>query len=189
MIATEKKEWTYEEYYKIDDGNQYQVMKGELIMVPAPSTDHQRFSRYIEFILYNYIKKLALGEVFNAPIDLILDDKIVVQPDLVFISKEKANIIKKRGIFGVPDLIVEIISKSSIKMDRQEKFKLYEKYGVKEYWIADPNNKTIECFFLENSKYEIFCYADEKDNILKSKLLDGLEVNLNDIFTFEEDDD
>ncbi len=187
MLSTDKKVWTYDEYYKLNDGNQYEVINGELKMVPAPDLSHQDISREIEFKIYNYINGLNLGKVYNAPVDVILDEKLVVQPDLIFISKENFKILKRRGIFGSPDLIVEIISKYSVKSDRHEKFKLYEKYLIKEYWIVDPSNKTIEAFYLENNKYELFYFADLENKILGSKVLEGLEISVDDIFITEED--
>lgn len=188
MINTEKKIWNYDEYYKIKDNKQYEIVRGELIMVPAPNLDHQEISREIEFKIYNHINSLGLGKIFDAPIDMILDDKIILQPDLVFVSKDNFKILKKRGIFGVPQLTIEIISKSSVKMDRHEKYKIYESYGVEEYWIVDPLNKTIEVFKLENKKYELFCFVDEENNILSSSILEGLVIDSKEIFIFNNEE-
>lgn len=175
--------WTYEKYYKLKDENRYEVIDGELreMTPPAPSPFHQRQSRKLEFLLIQFTEKNNLGEVFNAPIDVIFDERNSLQPDLVFVAKENNDFIQKRGIFGSPDLVVEIISPSSLRIDKHTKFALYEKFKVKEYWLVDPKNEAIEVFSLESDKYELFSIACEKGKV-SSKLLKGFEVEVTEIF-------
>ncbi|KAA3597187.1 MAG: Uma2 family endonuclease [Calditrichaeota bacterium] len=175
--------WTYEKYYKLKDENRYEVINGELrkMTPPAPSLFHQRQSRKLEFLLIKFTEENNLGEVFNAPIDVIFDVKTSLQPDLVFVAKENSEMLQKRGIFGSPDLIVEIISPSSLRMDKHTKFALYEKFKVKEYWLVDPKNEAIEVFSLEKNKYKLFSIACEKGKV-NSKLLKGFEVEVTEIF-------
>ncbi|HJW85965.1 MAG TPA: Uma2 family endonuclease, partial [Candidatus Brocadiaceae bacterium] len=117
-------------------------------MVPAPSTDHQFISRDLEFLVWNFVNKKGLGEVLYAPIDVVLDDDEVYQPDIVFVTRGRLGIIKKDAIHGVPDLIIEIVSPSSVFYDTVEKKEIYRKYGVNEYWLVFPDEKAIEVFVL-----------------------------------------
>jgi Uma2 family endonuclease len=176
-VITEEKIWTYEDYLELDDGIRYEIIKGELSMVPAPSLYHQRLSRKIEMIFIEYIEKHNLGEIFDAPVDVILDEQNTVQPDIVFVASENSHILKYKGIFGAPDLIVEIISPSSVYRDTHEKKNLYEKFDVKEYWIVDMGNVAIEVFTLQNQKYELFSFVAEKGSV-KSKIIEGFELDI-----------
>ena len=179
--VTNKKRMTYADYLKIDDNNRYEIFNGELSMVPSPSTDHQNVSRNLEFLLWGFIKEKGLGKVFNAPVDVVFDDDEVFQPDIIFIKSENQSIIGKNAIQGVPDLIVEIVSPSSTFYDTIEKKDIYRKYGVKEYWIIFPDEKVIEVLSLEKGEYLEFCKS-KKEGIVKSKILEGLEINSKDVF-------
>ncbi|MFN8672453.1 MAG: Uma2 family endonuclease [Candidatus Sericytochromatia bacterium] len=181
-MITKQKSFTYEEYYLIEDGNRYEVINGELIMVPAPDLWHQKYSRKLEVKMVIHCEKLDLGEIFDAPCDVILDKNVVVQPDILFVKKENENILQKRGVFGTPNLIVEILSKSSVKIDKFEKFKLYEKYGVEEYWILDPENKSVEVFLLVDGRYELKSVSSDEGDIVKSYVIKDFEVGIKDIF-------
>lgn len=140
------KEWSVEDYLLLGETNTpCQLINGELIMSPSPTPYHQLVSSNINDILKAQARKNG-GMVFYSPIDLYIDKKNVFQPDLIYISKENKNIISKRGIEGVPDLVVEIISPSNIFTDRNVKKKTYQKIGVKEYWIVDPGNQTLEIY-------------------------------------------
>ncbi len=178
---TDRKKITYADYLIIDDNNRYEIFNGELYMVPAPSTNHQSVSRNLEFLIWNFVKQKGLGNVFDAPIDIVFDDDEVFQPDIVFIKSENQSIIGKNAIQGVPDLIVEIVSPSSTFYDTIEKKDIYRKYGVKEYWIIFPDEKVIEVLSLEKGEYLEFCKS-KKEGIVKSKILEGLEINSKDVF-------
>lgn len=136
------KEWTVEDYLQLEEGLLAQLIDGQLIMSPAPNTEHQRVLRK----LYDVIHESLEGEIFFSPVDLYMDSRNVMQPDLVFISKERASIVTSRGIEGTPDLIVEIISPSNSFYDRNTKRHKYLQLGVQEYWIIDPANKTLEIY-------------------------------------------
>jgi len=179
--VTDRKKITYADYLKIDDNNRYEIFNGELLMVPAPSTDHQEISGNIGFLIWSFVKQKGLGKVFNAPVDVVFDDDEVFQPDIIFIKSENQSIIGKNAIQGVPDLIVEIVSPSSTFYDTIEKKDIYRKYGVKEYWIIFPDEKVIEVLSLEKGEYLEFCKS-KKEGIVKSKILEGLEINSKDVF-------
>ncbi|MEK6738140.1 MAG: Uma2 family endonuclease [Planctomycetota bacterium] len=182
MTATiTKKKTTYADYVKIDDNNRYEVYNGELRMVPAPSTDHQFISRDLEILVWNFVSQKGLGEVLDAPVDVVFDDEEVYQPDLVFIKRDRQGIIKRDAIHGVPDLVMEIVSPSSVFYDTVEKKEIYRKYGVNEYWLVFPDEKAIEVFVLENGEYQEFCRF-KKNGCVTSKILEGLKIYAKDIF-------
>lgn len=171
----------------LDDEKRYEIKNGELSVVPVPNTEHQHFSRNLQYIIWQYVNSKSLGEVYDAPIEVILDQNNVVQPDILFISTQNISIIKKKGIFGSPDLVIEIISPSSKFRDEYEKKTLYQNFDVKEYWIVDPANKSIEILKLTDRVYELYSsgYLEDDDtshNIVKSAILAGLEINLEKVF-------
>ena len=178
---TDRKKITYADYLKIDDNNRYEIFNGELLMVPAPSTDHQEISRNIGSLIWSFVKQKGIGKVFNAPVDVVFDDDEVFQPDIVFIKSENQHIIRKSAIKGIPDLIVEIVSPSSAFYDMVEKKEVYRKYGVKEYWLVFPDEKVIEIFILGKEGYVEFCKSKKK-GMVKSNVLEGLEIDSKDVF-------
>ncbi len=160
----------------------YELIGGEFFVVTSPNEHHQRISRELEYALLTYVKKNKSGFVYYAPFDVVFSDEDVVQPDIVFVSEERKNIIAKDNIQGPPDLIVEIISPKTGYRDRGIKRKLYCEYGVKEYWIVDPAEQTVEVLtFIENDYKTENIYP--ADGILYSPLLKGLEIDLNIIFS------
>ena len=134
----EKKRYTYDDYLKTPDDKRYELIEGELYMTPSPITNHQRISRKIEFLLEKFVTENELGEIFDAPYDVYFDDENVVQPDILFISKDRLNIIGDKNLQGAPDLVIEILSESNAYRDLIQKKKLYAMHGVKEYWIKEP---------------------------------------------------
>ncbi len=174
------KRWTYEEYYKLEDDQRYEVIDGRLLMVPAPDTLHQDWVGNLYALLRPHVRKMTLGRLFLSPVDVVLDPENVVQPDLVFVAAKNLGIIEKRAIFGTPDLLVELLSPSSVRRDRYTKMNLYARFGVKEYWIGDPANRSLEILTLKEGRYELRCSADEKGK-LSSLVLTGLKFDLAEI--------
>lgn len=171
------KVWTYEDYLNLpDDGNRYEILKGELYVTPSPGTAHQFTSGQLNFRLYGFVLEHDLGEVYHAPYDVRLSpDADPVQPDILVIAKNNVPQVNDRYFTGVPDLIVEIFSKSTARTDTNIKFSVYEQAGVPEYWIVDPKTQTVRIYTLENGVYEEWgAYAREE--IITSKVLDGLEI-------------
>jgi Uma2 family endonuclease len=174
------KRWTYEEYYRLDDDQRYEIINGNLLMMPAPFTFHQDWSRELTWILVNHVKRNKVGKVYVAPTDVVLDEENTVQPDLVFVATANLAIIQPRAIFGTPDLLVELVSPGSVRRDRSDKSDLYARFGVKEYWIGDPANQSLEIFLLKDGRYELHCAAEVQGK-LTSQVLAGLEFNLAEI--------
>lgn len=180
-LAIDSKKYTYEDYLKTPEDTRYELIEGELTMTPAPDTDHQDILRNLVIVIEKYVSEKTLGKVFFAPVDVILDEYHVLQPDLIFITTARLDIIKKRGIFAPPDMALEIISPSSYYRDSVQKKELYERFGIKEFWVVDPANKVIEVFVLEGKKYVLYSFKSEEGKI-NSNAISGFEADLKDIF-------
>lgn len=145
-------------------------------MNPAPTTTHQRISRDLELALLLFVRKERRGEIFYAPTDVYLpDQETPVQPDLLFIAAERQDIVSERGIEGAPDLVVEILSPSTRWQDREVKLPLYEKTGVRECWIVDPEVKTIEVYILRGEQYTLLGRWGPGETV-RSESLAGFEA-------------
>jgi len=173
--------YTYEDYNRLPEGAPYQLIGGELIMTPSPMPYHQELSRELGFKLFSFVKKNDLGHMYYAPLDVYFSETDVYQPDILFIQKERAQIIGKTKIEGSPDIVIEILSPSTAYYDLRKKFRIYEKFGVKEYWIVDPELKRIEVYGNENSVYKIFSEAENRGSV-SSMVLKGFEVELSELF-------
>jgi len=180
MITTKQKTWTYEDYYQLDDDKRYEVIEGELIEMPSPRYIHQKISIKLASKLLIYCENSQLGVVLTAPFDTILSDINTFQPDILFISEANLSIIQERGVFGTPDLVVEILSPSNQSHDRVKKFKLYEKFKVKEFWIVDPDQQSIKVYSLESNK--LLSISDAKNKTpVKSKIFTNLNLSFHDL--------
>ncbi len=122
-------------------------------MSPAPSSNHQRVSRKLQFQLYTQIELEKLGEVFNAPFDVELAPHDIVQPDIVVILNDRHGIITPKKCKGVPSLVIEILSDANPRHDLVLKFEMYQRTEVPEYWIVDPDEQTVQQFVLMNGRY------------------------------------
>jgi Uma2 family endonuclease len=180
FAETPFRRWTYEEYYRLDDDQRYEIIDGQLLMAPAPDTLHQDWSRELFLLIHDHVKKNKLGKVFFAPVDVVLDSENTVQPDIVFIATANLGIVQKRAIFGTPDLAVELISPSTIRRDRYDKKRLYARFALKEYWIGDPANQTLEVLKFQRGDYELHSRAERKGK-LTSLVLPGFNFDLVDI--------
>ena len=179
--ATEKRKFTYEDYLKTPDDERYELIGGELLMTPSPVPRHQRISRKIEFQLEEFVTENDLGEVFYTPCDVHLDNENVVQPDILFISKDRLNIIGEKNIEGAPDLAIEILSEITAYRDLIQKKKLYSRFGVKEFWIVIPGEESIEVYILKDNTFLLY-RTYSKNEILESPYLKGFKIELKRIF-------
>lgn len=155
----------------------FELIDGEIVPRNYPTATHQRILFELTLIIGSHVKINQLGRVLFAPFGVVLDDFDDVQPDLMFVSSAKQDIIREDGIFGVPDLVVEIISPSSIRTDRGKKFKLYERMSVPEYWIVDINNRSVEVYQRQESGYELVSFAAGEGEV-ESFALTGLRVEV-----------
>ncbi len=180
VLETQVRRWTYEEYCRLDDDQRHEIIDGHLLMAPSPDMWHQDWSRDLTLLIATHARRHKLGKVFAAPFDVVLDPANVVQPDLIFVAAANLGILQRRGIFGVPDLLIELISPSSVRRDRYDKRELYARFGVKEYWVGDPANRSLEILTLKDGRYELHCAAEEK-GWLTSLVLTGLEFDLTEL--------
>lgn len=181
IAATTEKIYTYEDYRKLPEGAPYQLIGGMLIITPSPSTYHQIISMKLGFLLVSFVQEKNLGLTLFAPIDVYLNETNTYQPDILFIAKDRQAIIEPDKINGAPDLVIEILSPSTAYYDLRKKFKVYEKSGVKEYWIIDPEEQSVEVFTLQEGKFMIGQKA-EKQGHIQSAIVEGFNVPIETIF-------
>ena len=143
-----------------DNGKRYELVRGDLFVNPSPSPSHQRVSRRLQRQLEDFFHDRSIGEVFNAPVDLILTNHDVLVPDLLVVAEP--GHITKRGIEGPPIVVVEILSPSTQKHDRGAKARRYAELGVEHYWIVDPARKLFECHRLTGEAYRLLISAEGK---------------------------
>ena len=185
MRAAKAKGWTLEEFMALPAGGpfRYEIVGEELLMTPSPDTRHQRIARNLLRILDLFLQSHPLGEVFGVPYDVVLshDPLRVVQPDLLYVSRERRSIIGPSHVEGSPDLVVEILSEGTGQRDRRDKFSLYERSLVPEYWIVDPESESVQSFRLSDGRY-----ADSgvyrTDTLLSTPLLPGLAFAVRALF-------
>lgn len=186
-IPQEERKYSYADYLRWDEGERIEIINGDIYdMTPAPSRKHQQVLRELstEFTLFLRDKDC---EVFFAPFDVRLhsedkqDNEVynIVQPDLTIVCEKE--ILDEKGCNGTPDMIIEILSPSSVKLDRWKKYQLYEKAGVKEYWIVDCFNESIEVYLLIGHQFE-FNGVFTNGETIQVQTITGLEININQIF-------
>jgi Uma2 family endonuclease len=181
IASTAEKTYTYEDYRKLPEGAPYQLIGGELVLTPAPSTYHQIISFNLGLAIGNFVVSKQLGIVLFAPIDVYLEETETYQPDIIFIAQERMEIIEPARINGAPDLVVEILSPSTAYYDLRKKYKVYEKCGVSEYWIVDPDEKSAQLFLLKEGKFALDQEAAVPGTIA-SRIIEGFSVSLESIF-------
>lgn len=186
-VPNEKGQLSYEEYLALGDDVRYEVIDGQIYnMSPAPTTKHQAVQRELltEFTLYLRGKTCC---VFGSPLDVCFSEedndikkiKEWVEPDIVVVCDK--NKIHEKRIVGVPDLVVEILSPSTAKVDKIVKFNLYQRARVKEYWIVDPSNETIDIYVLQQNvfKHSGTYFRDDK---LSVGIFEGFAIELSNVF-------
>ncbi|MBF0519716.1 MAG: Uma2 family endonuclease [Nitrospirae bacterium] len=158
-----------------------EIIEGEEIMGPSPFGKHQRIISNLNYIIQHYVKEKTIGYVYFAPLDVIFEDEINrLQPDLLFIRKENMGIFQD-WVRGVPDMVCEVVSSGTYVRDTAVKRAIYEKYRVPEYWIVIPEFNAVEILIIEDGNYKTYSFA-ELEGVVKSKVIDGLEVNIKDVF-------
>lgn len=173
--------FTYHDYVLLPEGKRYEILEGELFVVPSPGYDHQRIARNLMWRLWEFVRARGLGEVLDAPMDVLLSEEDVVQPDILFVSKPRLGIVTEKNIRGAPDLVVEILSPSTAERDRTLKEKLYHRFGVREFWLVDPAARSVEVKTWAREGFQTEQVFPE-GSTLRSPLLDGLSLDLEEIF-------
>ena len=176
---------TYQDYLDAPGDTRYELLKGELIVVASPNRDHQIAATRLVTRMNLQSEENDLGWVFAAPFDVLLEDDVdglsVVQPDIIFVSKERERIITPANIQGAPDMAVEILSPSSRRRDWRDKLDLYERHGVREYWLIDPESRMLWIMRLRDGRLEMHRVCCEGD-VAESAALEGFSVGVDAIF-------
>jgi Uma2 family endonuclease len=173
---------TYEDYLRMpDDGLRREILGGDLYVTPAPTPKHQRAVGNLFRLLAQFVEAQHLGKVFVSPIDVVLSDLDVVQPDIVFVAKDRMNIITEKAIQGFPDLLVEVSSPSTADVDTGRKMETYARFGVPEYWVADPKSQAVYIYALQEGAYKLHDRSDRVGTV-RSRRLPGLEVRIDDLW-------
>jgi len=147
---------TYRDYEALPaDGRRYELHEGELSVTAAPGLPHQRVVGGLFRLLTEHVIARGLGEVFVSPVDCILSNTTIVQPDLVYLAADRSALASARGIEGPPTLAVEVLSPGTLSIDRGVKLQLYARHGVPYYWIVDPEGRGIEAYVLDQGAYRL----------------------------------
>lgn len=171
---------TIEDFMRLPEGTLAELIDGELFMSSTPKTPHQNAVLNLAMLLKSYEKKTLLGRVFIAPFDVHLPSGDIVEPDIIYVAQPNLGIVQD-WIRGVPDLLIEVHSPTSVERDRVIKHRLYAKNGVREYWIVDPEVQAIEIFSLAGSQYEPNGYV-QADEVMESPLLPDLKFQVAELF-------
>jgi len=175
---------TYADYLRIpDDGKRHEIIDGEHFVTAAPFIRHQRLVLRLAIRLEAFVREHRLGEALIAPTDVVLSRHDIVQPDLLFISNERSSIVEEKNVQGAPDLVIEILSESSRRLDEVLKRQAYERWGAREYWMFDPHWKTVQVWERTAGKLRRKAQLSAAaGDVLTSPLLPGLEIPLAEIF-------
>jgi Uma2 family endonuclease len=181
MSLIGKSVWTYDDYCALpQDFNRHEIIEGDHVVTPSPTSRHQRVLSNLSTILNSHVRTRKLGTVIAAPMDVLLADTSVVQPDLLFIRKEREGIITEPNIQGPPDLVVEVLSVSTAAFDRGSKMRLYARFGVPHYWILEARGLTLEMYEIRDGEYELISQF-AKDQVAESPLFPGLRIPVSEL--------
>ena len=185
MVTDPHVRLTVRDYLAIpeEDENRYELIDGELYMAPAPTWEHQESTINLAAMLRHFVRVNGLGRVVASPIDVYLSEEDVFQPDIVFVSVERLDIIHSSGVHGAPDLVIEMLSPSTERIDRTLKAERYAMFDVKEYWQADPIAKTITALRLRDGAFEHAGIFTE-GMAVETPLLPGLRLDVSAVFDY-----
>jgi Uma2 family endonuclease len=184
MVALAEERMTVSEFLELDveEGYIYELIDGDIMRRTSPNLEHQEASANLHFALMSFIKPKQLGRIYAAPMDVYLSPTDLVVPDLVFVASGNPAILNtSRCIVGVPDLIIEILSRGTQGVDRGRKMRQYRAAKVAEYWIVDPRLKSIEVYEWTNTGYELTSTAEEIGEI-ESKVLTDFKLEVATVF-------
>ena len=183
VITTIDEQAIYNEasYNLLPESAPFQLINGKLIFMAAPRINHQKISKKLYFEIESHLRQNPIGDAYYAPVDVRFDEKNIIQPDLLFVSIARKNIVGELNITGAPDFVVEILSPSNSKAEMLEKMELYGKYDVVEYWIVKPKEESVEVYHNQAQKMELFAEMGIEDTI-KSVAIEGFELEVRKIF-------
>ena len=176
--------FTYEDFLNFpDDGKRHEIIDGEHHVTPSPNTKHQTIVLNLAVAITAYLRAHPIGAAFVAPFDTVFSDLDIVEPDVLYISRERRSILTDQHVRGAPDLVVEVFSPGTRKTDEITKRKLYERFGVGEYWIVDPELETIKIYRqTEDGFVRAAEISSEHSDMLTTPLLPGFSASLAEVF-------
>jgi len=176
--------FTYDDFVHFpDDGKRHEIIDGEHYVTPSPNTKHQAVVGNLHLSIGGYLRGRPVGFVFLAPFDVVFSHFDVVEPDLVYISRERMNVLTKAHVRGAPDLVVEILSSGTRRTDTLTKRKLYERFGVREYWVVDPERDVVKIYRRSRAAFEPAVERSaEQNEALTTPLLPGWSAPLHEVF-------
>jgi len=173
--------FTYNDYFLLPEEKRHEILAGDLYAAATPDTKHQRISLNLSSALLQHVRQRKLGDILEAPFDVVLSQENVVQPDILFVRKERTGVIGELNLRGVPDLIIEILSEGSRRKDLEVKRKIYARFGVQEFWVVDPETSTVEVLVWSELGY-VSAGLYRRSDRLSSPLLAGLNLPLSEVF-------
>ena len=174
--------FTVKDYMSLPGDKRCQLLDGEMILAPSPTTRHQTIVQRLNLALQEFIAAGSLGRLWFAPLDVVLSDYDVAQPDILFVSNEHSSIVTDANIQGAPDLVVEILSAGTVEFDRGYKQALYGRHGVREYWLVDPEAETVEVLTLGDQGLTPAA-TYRRGEVLASPILEGMSLELDQVFS------
>lgn len=185
MVLAAHHVWTYDDLVALPpDDLRHEIIDGEHFVSPSPSVLHQQVLGSFHLAIGLFLREQPIGKVYFAPCDVVLSAINVVVPDLLFVSRERAAILTEANLQGAPDLLIEVLSKSTRRRDRTRKLELYDRFGVREYWLADPKRQTVTVYGREGDCLERTAeLSAAAGDVLATPLLPGLEIALDEIFS------
>jgi Uma2 family endonuclease len=179
-MATVPAMFTYEDLQKMpDDGRRYELIGGVIVVSPSPNQAHQELAWRLSVEIQAVVRANNLGRAYFAPFDVRISPHDVVQPDLLFVSRDRLGIMRDNYVDGAPDLVVEILSPSTRTRDEGEKLALYAAAGVREYWLVDPQDKTFRALALDADRYQLIT---AEGSVVGSRVLEGLKIDVSALF-------
>jgi Uma2 family endonuclease len=173
---------TVEDYRNLPEtGPRYQLIEGDLHMAPAPNRYHQEISRNLELILGTYLKLNPMGKLYHAPFDVVLGEFDVFQPDILYVSKDRYSILTETGAEGAPDLVVEILSPKTARIDLETKRKMYIRHGVDELWIINPETRAV-LIYRPKQDPQHPVETHQEGGVITCPLFPGLRVDTVEVF-------
>jgi Uma2 family endonuclease len=183
-VHSPQRKLTYQDFERFpDDGQRHEILDGVHVVSPSPTPEHQFFLTDLAEILNRFVRERRLGRVSVAPLDVLLSQHDIVEPDLLFVSTERLGIVGPKNLGGAPDLVAEVLSPGTRRRDLGEKRARYEQLGVQEYWVFDLDAATTQVYRREGTGFlpPIFLAAGRND-LLTTPLLPGLEISLREVF-------
>jgi Uma2 family endonuclease len=182
-MSTVAKRWTYDDLAAMPEDNVIrEILDGELFVSPSPFTKHQRIVRRLVLAIGNYLEAHPIGEVFVAPLDVVFSADNVCEPDVLFISNERSSIVTRKNVQGAPDFVIEVLSEFNRKNDEVRKLEIYDRFGVDEYLIVDPEADTVRIYRRQGKRLAFVSELSAAANdVATTPLLPGLTIDLSEV--------